>query len=248
MPLTVRFTDQTINGTTYNWDFGDGTQTTVRNPSHTYTEPGNYTVSLMVPGPDGKQSNASAIIRVYSLPEASFSASPQVVYVPDDKVHFINRSTDATKYYWEFGDGSTSEEKNPSYVYTDPGLYTVSLSVWNEHGCGADTTKYSFVEARRGGFIVFPNTFAPREYADGSNTIYELNAKFRPVYQDVVTFHLQIFNKWGQLIYETDDIDNGWDGRFDGKLAPQGVYVWTATGKFESGKEYSKSGQVLIIR
>ena len=59
---------------------------------------------------------------------------------------------------------------------------------------------------------------------------------------------MQIFNRWGQLVFETDDINEGWDGRFNGDIAPEGVYVWIAKGRFVSGKEYNKSGQVLIVK
>ncbi len=247
-PLTVRFTDESISATSYNWDFGDGTESTVRSPSHTYQLPGNYKVTLTVPGPDDQESTYYMYITVYSHPEASFTASPQLVYLPDDKVHFMNLSTDADTYLWSFGDGGTSELKNPTYVYSAEGLYTVTLQVWNEYGCDADTTKEDFIEARRGGFIVFPNTFAPREDVTGNTSIFGVNATFRPVYQDVTSFHMEIYNRWGQKIFETDDINEGWDGRFNGDLAPEGIYVYTARGKYVSGKEYTKSGQVLIIK
>ena len=247
-PLTVRFTDASLNASKYNWDFGDGTTSTIRNPSHTFQLPGNYEVRLSTPGPDGLSSDTSIYITVYDHPVASFDAAPQLVYIPEDKVHFINRSTGATEFLWNLGDGSTSTEKNPLYTYKHEGFYTVSLKVWNEYGCEADTVKESFIEARRGGFIIFPNTFAPRADVSGVNSIYGVNATFRPVYQDVETFNLQIFNRWGQLVYETKDINTGWDGRFNGTIVPEGIYTWVAKGRFLSGKEYTKSGQIFVIR
>ena len=247
-PLTVRFSDASLDAREFNWDFGDGTTSIIRNPVHTFTLPGNYEVSLTVPGPDGKKSKYTQFVRVYGHPLSSFDAAPQLVFLPDDKVHFVNKSINADKFLWSFGDGNTSEEKNPTYQYDHEGMYTVTLTVWNEYGCDADTTKESFVEARQGGFIVFPNTFAPRETTTGNVSIYGINSTFRPVYQDVETFHMQIFNRWGQLIFETDDINLGWDGRFNGSLAAEGLYVWIAKGKFASGKEYNMSGQVLIIK
>ncbi len=247
-PLTVRFTDESISAKQYSWDFGDGTESTIRNPSHTYQLPGSYKVTLTVPGPDDMESTYSTYITVYSHPEASFTASPQLVYLPDDKVHFMNLSTGAETYLWSFGDGGTSDLKNPTYIYSNEGLYTVTLQVWNEYGCDADTTKEDFIEARRGGFIVFPNTFAPREDVTGNTTIFGVNATFRPVYQDVTTFKMEIYNRWGQLIFETDDINEGWDGRFNGEIAPDGVYVYVVRGRFVSGKEYNKSGNVLLIK
>jgi gliding motility-associated-like protein len=247
-PLTVRFSDESIEAKQYKWDFGDGTTSNIRNPMHTFQLPGNYEVILTVPGPDGKDSKYTQFVRVYGHPTASFDAAPQLVYMPDDKVYFVNHSEGASEYEWSFGDGGYSSDKNPSYLYQGEGLYTVTLRVWNEFGCDADTTKESFIEARRGGFIVFPNTFAPRNELNGNVSIFGVNATFRPVYQDVTSFHMQIFNRWGQLIFETDDINEGWDGRFNGDIAPEGVYVWVAKGRFVSGKEYNKSGQVLIVK
>ena len=247
-PLTVRFTDETINGKQYNWNFGDGETSTLRNPTHTYTVPGTYKVTLTVPGPDDKESTFSLYIVVYDRPVASFDAAPQLVYIPEDKVHFVNRSLNADQFFWEFGDGGTSDEKNPTYQYQNEGLYTVTLTVISENGCDADTTKENFIEARHGGFIVFPNTFAPRDEISANNSIFGVNSTFRPVYQDVVSFHMEIFNRWGQMIFETDDINAGWDGRFNGDVVAEGVYVYTAKGRFVSGKEYSKSGQVLVVK
>ncbi len=247
-PLTVHFSDQSENASSYNWDFGDGTTSTLRSPSHTFQLSGTYEVRLSIPGPDGLSSDTSVYITVYDHPTASFDAQPQLVYLPDDAVHFINRSVGATSFLWNFGDGNTSTEKNPLYTYSNEGFYTVNLQVWNDHGCSSDTTKESFIEARSGGFIVFPNTFAPRAEATGISTTYSVNATFRPQYQDVETFTLQIFNRWGQKVFETNDISTGWDGHFNGSVAAAGVYTWVAKGKFVSGKQYTKSGQVLLLR
>ncbi|MDD5814962.1 MAG: PKD domain-containing protein, partial [Bacteroidales bacterium] len=247
-PLTVRFSDASQEATKYNWDFGDGTTSTIRSPTHTYQLPGNYEVHLTVPGPDGISSDTVGYITVYDHPIASFDAAPQLTYIPEDKVHFINRSTGATEFLWNLGDGTTTTEKNPLYTYKNEGFYTVTLKVWNEHGCEADTVKESFIEARRGGFIMFPNTYAPRVDVSGINSIYGVNANFRPVYQDVETFNMQIFNRWGQLVFETSDINVGWDGHFNGTMAPEGMYTWVAKGRFLSGKEYTKSGYVLLLK
>jgi gliding motility-associated-like protein len=197
--------------------------------------------------------DTSVFITVYDHPVASFEAAPMLVYLgtdvsTTDPVHFINRSIGAEEFLWSFGDGHTSPEKNPQYVYKNEGFYTVTLSVWNEHGCQADTIKENFIEARRGGFIEFPNTFAPRADNGGINTMFGVNANFRPQYQDVETFKMQIFNRWGQLMFETTDINVGWDGTFNGTIAPEGLYTWVSKGRFVSGKEYTKTGQVLILK
>ncbi len=248
MPLKVRFTDQSIGAKTYHWDFNDGTTTDIRNPIHTFELPGNYNVVLTVPGPDGKDTQFSKLIKVYDHPKADFDAAPTLVFLPDDVVRFRNFSIDAVKWSWTFGDGGLSEEKNPEYRYSDEGWYTISLNVWNQYGCEDKVTKTDFIEARRGGFITFPNAFRPRPDGGGGDSQFDLNAIFKPVHQDVDDYHLQIFNRWGQLIFETRDINQGWNGFFGGQMAAQGVYVWVATGRFISGKEFSKTGHVLLAR
>lgn len=248
VPLTVRFTDTSVGAKVFDWDFNDGTKTTVRNPIHTFDQPGNYNVVLTTAGPDGKDTQYSKLIKVYDHPKSDFDAAPTLVFLPDDIVRFRNFSVDAVKWNWTFGDGGTSEEKNPQYHYTEEGIYTVSLTVWNQYGCQDKITKNDFIEARRGGFITFPNTFRPRPDGGGGDSQYDLNAVFKPVYQDVDQYHLQIFNRWGQLLYESRDINEGWNGFFSGQISPQGVYVWVATGRFISGKEFSKTGHVLLAR
>ncbi len=247
-PLTVRFTDQSIGAKSYQWDFNDGSTTAIRNPIHTFTAPGNYNVVLTVPGPDGKDTQYSRLIKVYDHPKSDFDAAPTLVFLPDDIVRFRNFSIDAVKWSWTFGEGGTSEAKNPEYHYTEEGLYTISLEVWNQYGCSDKITKVDFIEARRGGFITFPNTFRPRPDGGGGASQYDLNAIFKPVHQDVDAYHLQIFNRWGQLIFETHDIEQGWNGFFNGQIAAQEVYVWVAKGSFISGKEFSKTGHVLLAR
>lgn len=247
-PLTVRFTDQSIGASSYHWDFADGSQTAIRNPIHTFTQPGNYNVVLTTPGPDGKDTQFSLLIKVFDHPRADFDAAPTLVFLPDDVVRFRNFSVDGVRFSWNFGDGKTSEEKNPAHKYTDEGKYTITLNVWNQYGCEDKLTKFDFVEARRGGYINFPNAFRPRPDAGSGSSQYDLNAIFKPSHQDVDQYHLMVFNRWGQLIFESKNIDEGWNGFFGGQMAQQEVYVWVAKGRFISGKEFNKTGHVLLVR
>ncbi len=137
-PLTVNFTDTSEPGTsgiidTWQWRFGDGTTSNEQNPSHAYEEPGLYTVSLFVSGPDGWD------ITIRNLAVTVFGAEFGAEYVPGNppplEVHFFDRSVgNVTGWSWNFGDGGTSDEQNPVHVYTSPGLYTVSLTVTGDFG------------------------------------------------------------------------------------------------------------------
>lgn len=142
-PLTVTFTDDSLgNITSRSWDFGDGGSSTQANPSHTYSSAGVYTVTLTVSGPDGTDSLARPnLINVAAAspstlalpPTANFSAQPLAGSAPLT-VTFTNRSSSAADYLWDFGDGNTSTESNPTHTFKTPGSYQVRLSVTGPGG------------------------------------------------------------------------------------------------------------------
>ena len=174
---------------------------------------------------------------------------PDLVYVPGDEVRFFDLSEGAVEYEWHFGDDSISYDEHPRLEYQEAGSYDIKLIVTNEHGCKDSTLIADAVTARSSGFIKFPNAFKPRpDHASNSGNRSETNNVFKPVYRDVETYRLQIYNRWGQLIYETNDIDGGWNGYYEGQLAPQAVYVWKVKGTFINGKEFRETGSVLLVR
>jgi len=243
-PLEVVFTNYSVGGSTFYWEFGDGTTSNDMHPTHTYEEAGEFTAILTVPGPDGKDAVYSKMITVHDHPVADFDVKPTTVYIPGEYVRMYNLSVDGASYLWDFGDGSTSDETNPSHEYQDEGVYSIQLTVHNEYGCEDVMLQEDVVEAKLSGFITFPNAFMPRPSGDVS----DVNAIFKPVYRDVDTYTLQIFNRWGQLLFETNDINEGWNGLYKGELSPQAVYVWKASGTYSSGKEFHKTGSVLLVR
>ena len=144
-PHTVNFTDLSNGGagnsiTTWEWDFGDGTLSNLQNPSHTYITSGNFTVTLKV-------TNDKGCVRTYSRPQyiritpgvvVNFSDSyPITQCAPPINVTFNNTSTGpgVLTYSWDFGDGGTSTQQNPSHIYNSPGVYPVSLTVTSDQGC-----------------------------------------------------------------------------------------------------------------
>jgi len=145
-PLAVSFTDQSTGDiTSWSWDFGDGGTSTQQNPSHTYNSGGQYTVSLTVTGPGGSDTNTKTnYITVNVGPTADFSGSPTSGVEPLT-VSFTDLSTGgATSWSWDFGDGGTSTQQNPSHTYNTAGTYTVSLTATNS--CGSDTnTKTDYI-------------------------------------------------------------------------------------------------------
>ncbi len=249
-PLEVKFTNYSVGGNTYSWDFGDGSTSNERNPVYTYETPGGYMAVLTVAGPDGNDAVFTQDIAVHDHPVANFDVGPEEVYLPEDEIKCYDMSDDAATWLWQFGDGQTSEEQNPSYTYSEEGQYSITLTVQNVFGCEDTFTIKEAVIAYMSGFVNFPTAFTPRPGGSGrSGTLGERNdAIFKPKTRDVEVFHMQIFNRWGQLIFETHDVNEGWDGNYKGKLAPQAVYVYKASGKFVNGREYNKAGSVLLVR
>lgn len=249
-PLTVRFTNYTVGGNSYFWDFGDGEVSVDRNPVHTFERAGNFRVSLTVPGPDGKDGVYTSFILVHDHPVASFTVSPSLVYVPGDEIRAYNASTGGSTYLWRFGDGVTSSDQHPQYGYLSEGVFDVSLTVTNEFGCADSMVIEDAVTAILQGFIAFPNAFLPRpgEAVMANAGQATGDAVFAPKYRDVDQYHLQIFDRWGQMIFESNDISIGWDGMYKGQLSPQDVYVYKSWGRFVSGREYQKTGSVLLVR
>lgn len=130
---TVDFTDMTLgNPQSWFWDFGDGNTNTTQNPSHTYTAAGTYTVCLTVTDSCGTDSTCMSVTAC-DLPEAIFTFSAD-----DEDVDFTGLSTNATTYAWDFGDGGTSTQQDPSHTYPGTGTYTVCLIATS--ACGADTS------------------------------------------------------------------------------------------------------------
>jgi PKD repeat protein len=149
-PLTVNFTDQSTGEiTSWAWDFGDGS--TSKNPSHTYQTAGTYTVSLEVTGPGGSDTEIKTGYVIVGEPEvitAEFSATPTSGNVPLE-VQFTDQSTgEITSWVWDFGNGGTSSEQNPSHTYEAAGTYTVSFEVTGPGGSDTETkTDYITVTA-----------------------------------------------------------------------------------------------------
>lgn len=256
VPDAIQFSDQSITGnvndpiTSWYWTFGDGTSSTAQNPSHLYTSPGTYTVTLSVSTWGGcTNSNASApyIVNAYPYPVAAFSINATTLSIPYDSLKCTNQSFGANSYNWSFGDGGTSTLTHPSHMYNSVGNFQIQLVATTQYGC-SDT---AFAEVTTTTNITFPNAFTPNENGPngGSYTFGDLtNDVFFPYTSGVIDFKMQIFNRWGELIFESLDIKQGWDGYYRGKLCQQDVYVWKAFIKFNNGKTFNKSGDVTLLR
>jgi PKD repeat protein len=247
--LTVQFTNQSKFADRYVWHFGDGESSTEENPTYIYDETGEYEVRLEATGAGGEANIAKETIRVFEPPEANFVISPKDATIPEEPVTFYNHSKNASRYRWDFGDLSTSTETEPTHYYMESGKYDIRLDVWNEAGCH-DSLIIQDAFASSGCRIEFPTAFAPNPngpsngyYTDGPTG----NEVFHPVYQGVAEYRLRIYNRNSALVFESNDINIGWDGYIKGALAKQDVYVWKVSGRFRNGKTFTEQGNVTLI-
>jgi len=209
-----------------------------------------YNVKLTVNG-DGGRDYTYKQVEVYRKPLVNFSVAPQVVMLPDQEIQLYNMSEHGITFLWNFGDGTSSTDYGPRHLYTALGKYTISLDVWTEHGCTDRLVKADAVTVIATGKIIFPNAFEPD--LSGSNGGYydlgapELNTIFHPLWEGVDKYRLQIYDRWGVLLYVSEDVMKGWDGYYQGKLSQQGVYVWKCTGSFYNGKTFNLVGDVTLL-
>ncbi len=250
-PLNVRFRNLSTYGESYLWDFGDNTFSHDRDPSHTYFTPGEYIVRLTVTNKTGEASFVGSI-KVFQNPTTIFNIYPTDVINNSQVVRFYNYSYYGVSFLWDFGDGNTSTDENPWHKYEKSGVYRVSLTVTSKDGCVDSLLANSGVNVDfKFGDIRYPNAF--RWNGSGPTGGYwdenQMDDRvFRPFYTNIREYKLQIFNRWGVLIYESSDLHKGWDGYFGkSNLALQGVYVWKATGQYEDGTYFNKVGDVTFL-
>lgn len=252
-PLVVAFRNMSTNADSYVWDFGDKTYSIEKDPTHTYFVPGNYIVRLTVSNMAGS-SYHQGIITVYRKPSAIFSAYPTNVINNEQVIIFTNGSYFGDKYLWDFGDSTTSADFNPFHKYEKPGSYNVKLFVVSVDGCTDSASLNTPIEVEwKAGEIKFANVFkwngsGPTDGAWREGAHPDMDKVFRPFFENVIEYKLQIFNRWGVLIYESDELGKGWDGYHgDGSLALQGVYVFKVTGRFADGQYFTKVGDVTFL-
>jgi gliding motility-associated-like protein len=176
-------------------------------------------------------------IRVIPSPKASFTINPTSVIV-FDTVKFTYTGTPVISYNWSFGDGNESILQNPTNSYIKDEFYPVYLIVQNELGCY--DTAYLNLEVESQKYIYFPNVFTPNN--DGNNE------RFLVSHLGIKNFHIFIYNRWGQLVYESTDMDEGWDGKMNGVDCVTGSYFYKANYANKKGMERSKQGSITILR
>jgi PKD repeat protein len=252
-PLTVDFTNTSLLAQSYQWNFGDGGTSQADQPSYTWNLPGTYTVTLTANMAGGGSSTAVKVDSIVVHPRAMayFVLQPEEVVVPDQPVFTYNLSANATDFQWDFGDGGTSAELNPIHYYQSVGTFSVTLIANNEWNCPDTVIVPNAVVGTATGELAFPNAFTPGN-SGPTDGVYDPhsfeNDYFFPVYSGIEDYHLQVFNRWGELVFESFEVRKGWDGWYRGVPAKQDVYAWKAYAKFSSGEETILKGDVTLLR
>lgn len=226
------------------WEFGDGNSSEDYAPTHQYEEVGLYDVSLRVISPIGCSDSAlyEELIFVKPSPIAGFDFSPKTLSNFNSTVSFQDLSTDGEAWQYQMGNEATIYEREPVYTFQDTGLMRVMQIVARTNGCIDTAIQFLDIVPEIRYFL--PNAFTPNQ--DNKNDDFLGVGYFVGIQQ----FRMTIWNRWGELIYEADDPNAGWNGRKDntGDFAPQGVYVYLIEFLGPRGKPYSFKGYVTLLR
>jgi len=237
------FIDLSTGANSWSWDFGDGGgfTATSSNPSHAYDNPGEYSVTLAVMNALGCTDTLikDLYIEVVPYPNADFAPDSIALQLPDTIVQLFNYSTDYTEWTWDLDNGDDTRELNPEAYYPEPGIYNIVLYVSNDLGC-VDSLVIPFQVFEMETFFT-PNSFT----ADGDG----LNDYWKGYGKGIVSYTLRIFNRWGEMVFKSDDIDQPWDGTdLKGMPVPQGVFTYSVSLTWYTGKSFSRLGTVTVIR
>lgn len=254
-PLKVYF-DSIAGAKTYHWRYDNISFSSAGGISNSFDNKTNFdrTINIELVAEDVFHcaDTAYKTIKVYPLPTAKFSARPLLVYIPSQETDFTNESSaSATSYTWNFGDGSGSNEYSPVHFYTQAGEYQSVLMVSSDKQCRDTFELQSKVVALDETSVEIPNAFTPNAAGSHGST-YDpkdvSNDIFHPIVKGTEKYTFSIYSRWGELLFETRNPDEGWDGYYKGKLCTQDVYVWKITATFFNGKAYTKTGDVLLLR
>ena len=252
-PHTVTFVNRSryADPTSYVWKFGtnEGTSRAV-DPDYTYQRPGLYSVTLSATNElgDTVRLTKELIIEVLDNPVSQFAVYPTTpINVSAEILYTDNRSRNATEYLWDFGDGTTSTEPEPQHLYSREGTFSISLIARNGNGCADTTVVTSAVTTVNNGKLLIPNAFIPNPAGPGSGNLMN-NEVFLPLVERVSKFQMLVFNRWGELMFESVNPDAGWDGYFQGRLCPQDVYIYRISVEYQDGRTVTRTGDINLLR
>ena len=247
-PLEVNFNEEASNSANrkYYWTFSDGGISFDKNPEYVFEDYGMFNVSLEVRESHGNKvcknkETAIFTIDVFEKPESRFIVDEDVQNNITPTFYFDNQSDVTCNSFWSFGDNDSSIVYDPSHKYDSIGDYKVSLITETAEGCRDTSIKYVTVQRVQTFFQA--NAFTPDN--DGINDVFI----FKASEINLDEFDFKVYDRWGHIIFETHDINEGWTGSvYGGKTARPGLYVYTVTYKDFKDVEFTESGTITLIR
>ena len=242
-PHNVLFVNQSSIATgiiaTYNWDLGDGTTSNLPSPQHTYPDSGYYDITLSVTSTEGCNTIISVAnaVRANITPVADFSIKEEVLSLLDAEVVLTDESQHALTWDWSLGDGTSSTSINPTHIYEQPGTYELQLTVTNGD---CEDTKLGMVIVEPIFTFYIPTAFTPDDNG--------INETFYGAGESIRTYNLKITDRWGKLIFESNEPDFHWDGTYLGKQVEMGVYVYQFYVEDLFGYPHLYTGHVTLLR
>jgi gliding motility-associated-like protein len=224
----------------YQWNLGDGNISSVSSPTHVYNNAGNYTITQIVTL-GFCSDTTSQTVTIYPKPDIRFSAN-KLTGIVDSTAEFIffYEGDSLAAWSWNFGDGSFSTEMNPVHVFTDTGVYTISLSGITQYGCENSLSKNRYITIYQKPILFIPNAFTPN--GDGANDVFFIYGS------GIKEIHFSIFDRWGEKVFETSQFNQGWNGTINGKNAEQGVYVYEAVVITNTLEKRKLKGSITLFR
>jgi gliding motility-associated-like protein len=242
-PYNAVFNNTSLAGQNFFWDFGDGSpESTEINPSHLYADTGTYTISLLALDSNtcNKRDSIRQTIRISPKPQAAFTHQPAVP-VSNTPTVFYNSSTGASNFTWLFGDGDSTVKTSLDTVihqYQQTFTYNACLIAFNQYGC-SDTVCQP-VENLINSLLDVPNAFTPGRFG--------VNGTIMVKGFGIMVMNWKIYNRWGQVVFETNNPFGSWDGTFNGTPQPMDVYAYTLDVTFYDGSKMRKTGDITLIR
>lgn len=245
-PGVIQFENNSypIDGYTTIWSFGDGNQSFDASPTHTYEEPGTYTINIQILSPTGCDTAATfpGWIDVLQSPVAGFSYTPENPSNFNSTVSFTDESLHAHFFNWNFGDIYTSTSREPVITFQDTGVYYVEQIVRHLNGC--TDTAFAMLDVEPKFTYYLPNAFTPN--GDGANDFYHGVG----IFFGLQNFQMSIYNRWGERIFYTNDPFDQWNGRKNntGEEVKNGVYVCHVTFRAPRGGIQEYTTFVTVVR
>ena len=243
VPLDAIFSaHKSTNASSYVWKLDEEQFATGQRANYTFHETGYHRVKLVTTSKEQCRDTAYSEIRLTPKPDANFTVQEpddlQDYHLSKDKIVTKNKSIKAQKYIWDFGDGFTSNQRNPTYEYSDTGNYEITLYATRTNGC-MDSMKKK-VEVIAEPYLYVPNAFTPD--GDGLNDNFAVEAR------NVYDFKVRVYNRWGETLFKSTDQDFKWDGTYKGKPVPLESYLYLVTAKGYQGEFLRRSGTLTIVK